>query len=285
MLDILELFNKEYNTLKKRLIPVVVQIGVGGTGSNLSQQVAQMLRNYPTSSHYVLSDPDQVEEKNLNNQLFTKGNINKPKAEVLAKRYSSAYQIPVYSYTDSFIESVEDITKLFNTGDFSNITYQDAILPILIGCVDNHYSRQIMHEFYKSNGTIIYIDSGNETAVVPEDFPSREMKDWTESEKENYHSSGWTGQVVCGMKIRGKQFLEPVAEVYPDILEEKDSIAPSTLSCEELSSSDPQRLLTNRMASMAMSSFLSEIIESKTISKRHTVFHAKKIFMQSELLQ
>ncbi|MGP4074210.1 ThiF family adenylyltransferase [Piscibacillus sp. B03] len=58
----------------QRHIPVIVQVGVGGTGSNVAQQVAQLLATIG-EGHYVLADPDVVEEKNLRNQLFSQANV------------------------------------------------------------------------------------------------------------------------------------------------------------------------------------------------------------------
>lgn len=104
---------------------------------------------------------------------------------------------------------------------------------------------------------ILYIDSGNESVVVPADFPNRSKDQWNEEERESYNNSGWTGQVVCGLKLKGETLLEPVASRFPEILEDNDTIKkPSEMSCEELSSSDPQRLLTNRMAAIAVCTYI-----------------------------
>jgi hypothetical protein len=59
-----------------------------------------------------------------------------------------------------------------------------------------------------------------------------------------YDKSGFTGQLVCGLKLDGKVISEPIAYcfVYPDILEDKDEIAPSEMSCTQLMASEPQRV-------------------------------------------
>ncbi len=161
-----------------------------------------------------------------------------------------------------------------------------AILPILIGCVDNNYSRKIMNDFFHMSqaANIVYIDAGNEAGIVPFDFPEREKSEWTQEELETYNESGWSGQVVIGTKLHGDVLTEPVAVRYPDILNDDDDIAPSKLSCEELSSSDPQRLMTNRFAAMITASYISELFECSTISKSMTVFHAKRGYMKSETI-
>lgn len=264
-------------------IPLIVQIGVGGTGSQLSQQVAQMLST-SKKGIYVLADPDIVEEKNLRNQLFSQGNIGRPKAEILAKRYSAAYDYPVYSYTEKYIEDLVTLNEVFSLPFYHNNSYNPNVFPILIGCVDNNYTRKIFHDFFNHENVsnIVYIDAGNESVVLPDDYPSRDMRDWTEEEITTYKESGWTGQVVVGVKKSNEILLEPVADVYPDILMDDDEIAPSEMSCEDLTSSDPQRLITNRFSSMAVSTVIAEILEAGTISNHKIVFHAKRGYMRAE---
>jgi len=273
---------------RKKLFPIIVQVGVGGTGSNLAQQVAQMLGMYNGPSYYCIADRDEIEKKNLRNQLFVESNVGKKKADILAQRYSAAYKINIASYSQEFIEDISTLMNLFNTDymDFDG-TYSDyKILPILLGCVDNNFTRKIFHQFFEYVPNILYIDSGNESAVVPSDFATRPKEKWTEEELTAYNESGWTGQVVCGLKLKGKTILEPVASRFPEILEDDDDFKkPSELSCEELSSSDPQRLLTNRLAAMACSTYLTELLECGTISNSMTVFHAKKGYMRSETIE
>ena len=154
-------------------------------------------------------------------------------------------------------------------------------LPVIISCVDNNFTRKIIHEFFEWVGNCLYIDVGNDSAKVPSDFGTRPMSEWTEQEIKDYEESGWDGQVVCGLKLDGKTILSPVAEVFPDILEDEDELAPSELACSEIVASDPQRLLTNRMAAMAVATYLNELFQSGTITNHITFFHAKKGYMKS----
>ena len=84
-----------------------------------------------------------------------------------------------------------------------------------------------------------------------------------------------------GVKINNEVLQEPVAHLVPDILEDIDTIAPSELSCADLSASDPQRLITNKFASLAVSNFVQEILFEKTVSNQMTLFHARKGYMRS----
>ncbi|AQQ55336.1 ThiF family adenylyltransferase [Planococcus lenghuensis] len=266
----------------EEIFPFIVQIGTGGTGGYLVQHIAQLLGTTGQPATYVVADPDVIEEKNLGNQLFLKSEVGMKKAEVLAQRYSYAYNLDIRSFTDRYIESVEDIRSLFNQdymdvgqGGFSN----KLLLPILIGCVDNNFSRQIMHEFFQQYPGI-YIDAGNEATEVPADWQTRAKSEWTEAELQTFKESGWSGQVVTGVNLNLAK-LPAVGEVYPDILEDNGSIRPSSLSCTQLTASEPQRLIVNKFAATAILSVLTEIVEDHTVSRHVTFFHAKKGYMRS----
>src|SRR5699024_9143815 len=115
------------------------------------------------------------------------------KADVLAGRYSEAYGLNIGSYSDAYVESVKDIQNLFST-DYMNIPGRSygttLLLPILVGCVDNNYTRGICHDFFRQTNTCIYIDAGNEATKVPSDWQTRVKKDWTEEEINTFNDSG-----------------------------------------------------------------------------------------------
>ncbi|MEK5149167.1 MULTISPECIES: ThiF family adenylyltransferase [unclassified Psychrobacillus] len=271
----------------KEIFPYIIQIGTGGTGGYLTQHISQLLGVSKKRGAYTVVDPDVIETKNLGNQLFLPEEVGLKKAEVLAQRYSYAYGIDIATYTDNYIESVEDIRKLFTSEYLQVHNYRSDILflPILIGCVDNNFSRSILNTFFETSKTCIYIDAGNESTVVPKDWQVRTKSSWTEEELIAFNESGWSGQVVTGVKLNlFKQ--PPVAEVFPDILEDKDSfVKPSELSCTELTASEPQRLIVNKFAAMIISNILTQIVEDYTISSHMTVFHAKKAYMRSTPIQ
>lgn len=270
----------------KQIFPYIIQIGTGGTGGYLTQHISQLLGVSKVEAAYTIVDPDVIESKNLGNQLFLEEEIGLKKADVLAGRYSSAYGIDIASYSDGYIESIEDVRKLFDTEYLKVSRFGSHVLfcPILIGCVDNNFTRKILHTFFKTMKTCIYIDAGNESTSVPSDWQQRPKSEWTKEELEAFQESGWSGQVVTGVNLNlFKQ--APVAEVFPDILEDTDTIKPSELSCTELTASEPQRLIVNKFAAMVISNILTQIVEEGTISSQMTVFHAKKGYMRSTPIQ
>lgn len=266
----------------KEIFPFIVQIGTGGTGGYLVQHIAQLLGTSKVPSAYVISDPDVIETKNLGNQLFLPQEVGLKKADVLASRYSAAYGLDIGVYSDSYIESTNQLKSLFST-DYMHTKVNGRttfVLPIIVGTVDNNFTRRIMYELFSSMKSCIYIDAGNENINVPQDWRTRPKKDWTKEELVAFKDSGWSGQVVTGVNLNlFKQ--APVAEEFPDILSDQDELRPSELSCSELSASEPQRLIVNKFAALAITNILTQIIEDKTISTHITFFHAKKGYMRS----
>ncbi|MDX1806663.1 MAG: ThiF family adenylyltransferase [Paenisporosarcina sp.] len=268
------------------IYPFIVQIGTGGTGGYLVQHLAQLLGTSKQAASYVIVDPDVIEEKNLKNQLFLNSEVGLKKADVLASRYSEAYGLSIGSYSESYMESLEQLKGLFNT-DYLRISHvgpKVLFLPIVIGCVDNNFTRKLLHELFDYLKVCIYVDAGNESTDVPKDWMVRSKDSWTPEELLQFAQSGWSGQVVTGAKLPNF-YQKPVAEMFPDILEDNDSIAPSELSCTQLTASEPQRLLVNKYAALIVTGLVTEIIEEHSISNHVTFFHAKKLYMRSVPVQ
>ena len=74
-------------------------IGCGGTGSFVVQHLARLMASGDLAAERIagltLVDFDIVEPKNVARQLFTPADLGRPKAEVLARRYASAYGIRI----------------------------------------------------------------------------------------------------------------------------------------------------------------------------------------------
>lgn len=259
----------------------IFQIGCGGTGSNLVQHIAQII-SLAGNKHieYTIVDPDILEMKNLKNQLFLEDEVGEKKADILAERYSEAFDIPINSYSEKYIEKIEEFEKLMeytiNTSPYSHRT-----LNILIGAVDNNATRKLMHSIFYKYPNILYIDAGNDSAIVPNDWTTRSINQWTQEEIEEYENSGWNGQVCSGLRIGDKTYLIPVAEQFHGILDDEDTLFPSQVSCSELSASEPQRIFVNKMSAFIVSNILNEIISSFTLTNHYSIFNAQKCFIRS----
>lgn len=255
----------------------IVQCGTGGTGGYLVQHISQMISIFSVKTRYLIADPDVIEEKNLKNQLFISKDVGSNKADVLARRYSTAYDTKISSYSKAYVEDVETLTSLF-IREYE--TFNGYTLPVLIGAVDNNYTRKVMHEFFEQSNSLLYLDVGNESVTYPSDDPKKDKSLWNEEEKEEYINSGYSGQVVIGLKMNGKVILEPFAVEFPDILEDDDELKPSE-SCSSIVFSEPQRVLTNKYAALVVSTVLNEIFETNTVTNHIIHFHAKKAYIRA----
>ena len=95
-----------------RPITNVVVFGCGGTGSRTVPLLAQLLTSHEFTKNVrlVLVDGDVVEEKNCKRQHFIKQEIDRNKAEVLARRYRLGFEARTEA-VPFFVPSVEEQMK------------------------------------------------------------------------------------------------------------------------------------------------------------------------------
>jgi PRTRC genetic system ThiF family protein len=245
----------------------LILVGVGGTGGYVLQQVARLLYALKEQGQRIpsvlLIDGDVVEEKNLLRQYFLPQDVGKKKAAVLAERYSRAYGLDIAAYPE----------YLTRETDFRDIGISDGSL--VVGCVDNGSTRCILHEQLHRLNHVVYIDSGNSAVTVPDD---PEHVDRYQLDK--IRNSGWEGQVVVGVRIRGENVLPFPGEVFPDLIEEDQ--LPTEVSCGEVVVSNPQRLMTNLMAATTVLMYLHTLLVDGTLLHHRTFFEARKGWMRSE---
>lgn len=218
--------------------PCIFVIGTGGTGGYLIAYLTRLLSTLTHTPHLIICDGDSVAEHNLHRQNFIPQDLNKNKAQVLSERYNNIYNLQT-AYLDEFIEDTEKLTNLF--------PLNSRYYPVVIGCVDNNKTRQLLHEVFEKTDTILYIDSGNDDE---------------------------TGQVVAGVKISGKEILPPVGKIYPNILSDTDSVFKSEESCSRDENAVIQSMPANITAAGIIFSYLYALLKSKSLCASHTTFNA-----------
>ena len=229
----------------------IVMLGAGGTGGHIAPHLYRLLHALDRPVEIIIADGDIVEEKNLVRQNFIYDDLGKNKAQVLAERYASAFGMEV-KYIPDFIESEERLLKLLKPKYSYPFT---ETLTILIGAVDNNKSRQLCHRVFNKSENLIYIDSGNGV---------------------------FTGQVVCGVRRKGRTYYKPVGEIYPDVLEDTDKF-PTELSCAEASISAPQSIAANIMAATAVISYIYNILVLGNIEVKKVTFSTKSVNLKPVL--
>ncbi|MGV7000252.1 ThiF family adenylyltransferase [Priestia megaterium] len=234
----------------------IIQVGTGGTGGYLVQRLSKLLYALSQNSEYhfkyTLIDGDQVESSNLMRQPFIEEDLLQPKAQVLAERYEAAYDIPIL-YRPAYIENAKELTDLIYSEGYTFALH----VPVLLGCVDNNATRQIMDDVFNEVPNMIYIDSGIDAMDTDRSI-----------------ESGYSGQVVCGVKFNDRKYLGPVGEVYPNILEDMDTRLP-TQACGQQMVYYPQRMQTNEVAASVMMGYLNTLLSDYEIVSHYTNFNAR----------
>lgn len=206
----------------------IAVIGAGGTGGNYLKELGRYLYSKKKDIDISLSivDGDRVEKRNIARQPFIPEDIGEYKAVAMAGALQEVFDLNTRAYP-MYINDYKDMEPFWGT-----IPVRDReILYIMIGCVDNHHARKVMHEYFRhTKHNIIYLDSANE-------FES--------------------GEIVIAGKIRGKIIGKDRLFYYPNLFRGK-LLSAQELSCVELNEVAPQHLVTNLLA--------ANILLSQTIS-------------------
>ncbi|MCM3402959.1 ThiF family adenylyltransferase [Cytobacillus oceanisediminis] len=265
---------------KKKLYFDIVQVGAGANGGQFFRSLCQDIATHFTSFsskknqqvtfgvNLVLCDADRYEGKNLANQLCLREDIGEFKVEVLAERYADVYDVSAGTVT-MYVKTIDMLDRLFAKKDINN-EYQQV--KVLIGHVDNNKTRQLFHDYFYSNHVddLIWIDTG----VTGVEIISKPIEAWTDEERVSVQQSGLSGQVVVGFKYRGEVILEPVTQIFPDMLDDATSNFPDE-SCGELIINNPQRSATNRMAALLANNIMNNLFHSQSIYNHVLNFNAQ----------
>lgn len=131
------------------------------------------------------------------------------------------------------------------------------------------FSRSVMNEYFNMTDDLIYIDAGIEGVFVPPG--NKPTQEWTPDEMLDHMESGYSGQVVVGVKKNGQIVLPALHSVYP--IDEKDAIPPSH-NCG-IEPYQPQRMIANEMAAFQISTIVNELFSSNSIYIHYANFNAR----------
>lgn len=201
----------------------IIIIGCGGTGGNYIKELGRFLfqNNMRHHCRILLADGDLVEKNNILRQPFLPQDIGRKKAEVMSEILQETFQIFCEYYPD-YIEDISDLKKFEK---------KDTIM-LLVGCVDNHACRKVLHEYFQTTDSCFYLDAANEYSV---------------------------GEVVMAMRINGIELSPDRVHYYPEIMEDR-SAPRSEESCQQVNVSKPQHLLTNLFAANVLLKCTLEIL-------------------------
>lgn len=208
----------------------IMVVGCGGTGGNFVKEFARFLysseKSGGTDIKVTLIDGDIVEEKNISRQPFTKEDIGLNKAEAMCQAVYEVFGLS-FEFYNSYIESAKTLKSICTEKD----------LPILIGAVDNHAARRVMHEYFETAESCIYLDSANEFSY---------------------------GELVIGASLDRHMIYPDRTYYFQDILNDT-SKGRSQMGCEELNRVSPQHIATNLFAANLLLANVVQILTDKRI--------------------
>lgn len=228
-----------------------ILLGVGGTGSDLASKLCRhlsLLRVPDTNTlihDITLCDADIVEEKNLVRQNFFTADLGKNKAEIMALKCSTLFDMVVRA-VPKYIEDAATLADI--------ISICPDKIPFIIGCVDNNATRVMLHDFicggYQGDYPLTYLDAGNE------EFSGQVALCYKVFNKKNRlveHSTA-PGSYIFN--------LPDITDHHPEMLSGDDSFA-SDLSCAERAVSNPQALTANNEAATILFQMICNCLRGK----------------------
>lgn len=222
----------------------LLQIGCGGTGSRVARELFQQFWAAGHNISYVLADGARVMEKNLRRQNFIAADLGKNKAEVLLQRYSKVFPLRFARFLGSYLETPEEIEDVLKWKEFLQ-------MPVIITCVDNNRSRQVVYEVFTRHDTIAWIDAGN---------------------------GMYDGQACLGLRQRGKTVLPPSPEIWPDILADHDQFK-SECGCADMPSEQAPN--ANLMSATAVVLLVAQLIQEAVVN--WVAFNVTRVSMRAHL--
>lgn len=221
----------------------VMVVGCGGTGGNFIKEFTRFLysegENSKNHVKVTLIDGDIVERKNIARQPFTEEDTGLNKAEAMCQAIYEVFGLS-FGYYGNYIDNAETLKSIC----------ADDCIPILIGAVDNHAARRVMHEYFNTAQSCIYLDSANEFSY---------------------------GELVVGACLDGKIIYPDRTYYFRDILDDT-SKSRSQMGCEELNRVAPQHIATNLFAANLLLANVTQILTDMKIRGGIYYFDAFKGF-------
>lgn len=226
----------------------ILVVGAGGTGTYFLKEFSRYLSGNTAARKQIVSltvaDGDMVEEKNLARQAFESADIGQKKAAVMASILSDAFGLTWNSYS-KYLTNIKQIEELFKQGRLHAGCYdKKEIVPVIIGCVDNHACRLLCETFFNSEKDCIYFDSANEFS---------------------------SGEIIFASRKKGKLVSPLRSMIFPDILK-ADKRNVEEMSCTELNAAAPQHIAVNMNAGLYLLSAVTRLLETGVVVKGITMF-------------
>ena len=213
----------------------LVLVGCGGTGSFLAGHIARLLAGSvigETVGDVLLIDGDHVEPKNVGRQLFSKHDVGKNKAAVLANRYNQAFGLDIF-WCPEFL-SEDNFSEIIPGSNRSHPV-------LLLGCLDTAAARKIILDKVtdKWGNQAWWLDAGNGQ------YAGQIV----------LGSTGSIEKISSGIGAYLVEYLPYPPLVFPDLVNPVQDIE-KPLSCAEMLQSEEQSLNINALVAALMAEML-----------------------------
>lgn len=236
---------------KKNIVYQILVIGAGGTGTYFMKEFSRYLAGNAKAMKKVLSlsvaDGDLVEERNLARQAFDRLDIGQKKAAVMASLLNDCFDLGWDAY-GKYLLKTEQISQVLGTAlkKYGYRCKDSDVIPVVIGCVDNHACRLLCEEYFYLRDNCIYFDSANEFS---------------------------SGEVVFASRVKGRTISPPRSRIFPDI-KKGDLRSVEEMSCTELNAAAPQHIVVNMHAGLCLLSAVAKLLEENVLLSGVTFFDA-----------
>jgi len=226
----------------------ILVIGAGGTGTYFLKEFSRYLAGNEKAMKKVFSlsvaDGDLVEKKNLARQAFCREDIGQKKAAVMASLLNDCFDLSWNAYGKYLLkrEQIEEVLGKAAMYSYGN----KSVIPVLIGCVDNHACRLLCEEYFCCVDNCIYFDAANEYS---------------------------SGEIVYASRIKGRTISPLRSQIFPDI-KEGNLRNVEEMSCAELNAAAPQHIVVNMHAGLCLLSAVARLLEENMLMSGATFFDA-----------
>lgn len=245
-------FGFKLDDYESRRLSKIIVVGCGGNGSHLVPNLARListLNNDDKEYSIVLIDGDDVEEKNLIRQHFISTDIGMNKAEALAKRYSTAFNV-----------DIGHVPEYLTKANLPDILGGGGSPQLFVTCTDNLKSRKLISE--QSNH--LWVDMGNEETSGQVTFSYMINRRWGT----NYITNN-------------SSFPVPhVFEIFPDYEKRAKKEKPiEELSCAEMAEAAPEQVgfVNATCATLAMN-YIHALLTQRPIKNHMTYLSIDNAF-------
>lgn len=215
--DITEIPKAEYD---------VCCVGCGSAGSNILDQMIRL--NY-FEKGYVLIDFDNVETKNLRNQMFNRGSVGSYKATALQRILQNIRNVPVWSYNQKYEEfPFENYKFNYIISGFDSIECRLGLLEkILSKEIESKYL--IDARYNDLDASLFMVDLANEEEIkYYHKLLLQDLEEFNKNKIEYYPATEWDEASIRALDKETKLLTQGCSTVGHTVTGEYENI------CEQL---------------------------------------------------